>query len=165
MAAHGFHTAYKCHLKFPWRMTIMIWFDDTENASKFIHHNGLHSTFVSSPDYSLITARRRRFLWRMSPTVTQGRAYRLRVIHHGRQIQKALGLLQSLSSNEKLSNWAIRDLMDAYDFRYQIGPKSHDNDDLLLRYGSHIEVSLHADVFSRSHASVASLNLDRVESL
>lgn len=81
-----------------------------------------------------------------------------------RRIQKALGSLQSLSSNENLRDWAIEDLMAAYGFHYQMGPKFR-ADALLLRYGPHIEVSLHADVFSRSHASVACLDLDRIESL
>ncbi|KAI3573862.1 hypothetical protein IWW34DRAFT_751871 [Fusarium oxysporum f. sp. albedinis] len=80
-------------------------------------------------------------------------------------IKKALVSLRSHSNNDKLRGWAIEDLMAAYGFHHQPGQNSREGDALLLRYGPHDEVPFQVDAFSRSHASVAYLDLDRIESL
>jgi hypothetical protein len=80
-------------------------------------------------------------------------------------VKKALASLRSHSNNDKLRSWAIEDLMAAYGFHRVTSPNSREGDALLLRYGPHDEVSLQVDAFSRSHAPVAYLDLDKVESL
>ncbi|GKU14689.1 unnamed protein product [Fusarium langsethiae] len=80
-------------------------------------------------------------------------------------VKKALASLRSHSNNDKLRDWAIEDLMAAYDFHHQTGRNSREGDGLLLRYGPHDQVLLQVDAFSRSHVSVAYLDLDRIESL
>ncbi|EXK23589.1 hypothetical protein FOMG_19649 [Fusarium oxysporum f. sp. melonis 26406] len=80
-------------------------------------------------------------------------------------VKKALASLRSHSNNDKLRSWAIEDLMAAYGFHHETSPNSREGDALLLRYGPHDKVSLQVDAFSRSHAPVAYLDLDKVESL